>query len=144
MNTTSRRMRLTGMALLIVTFAAGMLAGTAFSRVLSAREPGAAAAADCDKERGPHSLFDQLNLTPAQRVRIDSIMDRRRARTDALWQQDGTRIRAAVDSARAEIRTVLTPQQAAEYDRLRERHEQERRRKHERRGAAASGDSAAR
>lgn len=141
MNPTPNRTRLTGMALLIVTFAAGMLAGTAFSRVLSAREPDAQAQAACgDDKRGPHSIFDQLELTPAQRSRIDSIMARRRERTDALWQQDGARIRAAVDSARAEIRTVLNPAQAAEYEVLRERHEAERRQKRDRR---LSGDSAA-
>ena len=141
MNPTPNRTRLTGMALLIVTFAAGMLAGTAFSRVLSAREPDAQAQAACaDDKRGPHSIFDELELTPAQRTRIDSIMARRRERTDALWQQDGARIRAAVDSARAEIRTVLNPAQAAEYEVLRERHEAERRQRHERR---TLGDSAA-
>jgi Spy/CpxP family protein refolding chaperone len=129
-NAAQRRTRLTGMALLIVAFAAGMLAGTATDRVLSAREPETRAAADCPRdERGPHSIIDELDLAPAQRVRVDSIMARRRQRTDALWQQDGQRIRAAVDSARAEIRTVLTPEQAAEYDRLREQHEQERARK---------------
>lgn len=137
MNATPNRTRLTGMALLIVTFAAGLLGGTAFSRVLTAREPAAQSAAECESgKRGPHSIFDQLELTPAQRARIDSIMARRRERTDALWQQDGARIRAAVDSARAEIRTVLDPAQAAEYERLRAQHEAERRRKHERREAA--------
>ncbi len=126
MNPTQRRTRLTGMALLIVVFAAGMLAGTAFTRVLSAREPDARAAKECDDDRGPHSIIDQLELSPVQRARVDSIMARRRQRTDSLWQHDGTRIRAAVDSARAEIRGVLTTQQSAEYDRLREEHEQER------------------
>lgn len=139
MNAAQRRTRLTGMALLIVTFAAGMLAGTATSRVLSAREPDARAAADCPRdERGPHSIIDELGLSPAQRVRVDSIMARRRQRTDALWQQDGQRIRAAVDSARAEIRTVLTPQQATQYDRLREEHERERVRKRAERDSAAA------
>jgi Spy/CpxP family protein refolding chaperone len=144
-NATPNRTRLTGMALLIVTFVAGMLAGTAFSRVLSAREPDAQAQAACDAgKRGPHSLFDQLDLSPVQRARIDSIMARRRGRTDALWQQDGARIRAAVDSTRAEIRTVLTPAQAAEYDVLRARHDAERRRRHEHESAArAHADSAA-
>jgi len=141
---TQRRTRLTGMALLIVTFAAGMLAGTATSRVLAAREPGAPAAAECPRgERGPHSIIDELELPPAQRVRVDSIMARHRQRTDALWQQDGQRIRAAVDSARAEIRTVLTPAQAAEYDRLREEHERKRKAKHARRDSAAAAAAAA-
>lgn len=143
MNATQRRTRLTGMALLIVIFAAGMLAGTAFTRVLSAREPAAAKATDCAREeRGPHSIIDQLDLQPGQRARVDSIMDRRRERTDSLWQQDGQRIRAAVDSARAEIRTVLTPQQAAEYDRLREEHEQERKRRRAQRDSAAAARTA--
>lgn len=139
MNATQRRTRLTGMALLIVTFAAGMLAGTATSRVLAAREPApsTAAAAECPRgERGPHSIIDELELPPAQRARVDSIMARHRQRTDSLWQQDGQRIRAAVDSARAEIRTVLTPAQAAEYDRLRAEHEQKRARKRAQRDSA--------
>jgi Spy/CpxP family protein refolding chaperone len=135
-NATPRRTRLTGVALLIITFAAGMLGGTAFSRVLDAREPAAAGQAECEEKRGPHSIIDQLDLTPQQRARVDSIMDRRRARTDSLWQQDGARIRAAVDSTRAEIRTVLTPAQAAEYDRLREQHEAERQRKRAQRDSA--------
>lgn len=139
MNAAQRRTRLTGMALLIVTFAAGMLAGTATSRLLNAREPAAAAAAKCSgDERGPHSIIDELALTPAQRVRVDSIMARRRQRTDSLWQQDGQRIRAAVDSTRAEIRTVLTPAQATEYDRLRAEHEQKRARKRAQQDSAAA------
>lgn len=145
MNPTQRRTRLTGMALLIVTFAAGMLAGTATNRVLSAREPETPRAASCPgDERGPHSIFDELDLTAAQRVRVDSIMARRRQRTDSLWQQDGQRIRAAVDSARAEIRTVLSPAQAAEYDRLREEHEARRKAKHAQRDSAAAAARQAR
>jgi Spy/CpxP family protein refolding chaperone len=131
------RMRMAGMALLAVTFAVGMLAGTAFGRVLSAREPDAAAA-ECEAKRGPHHLFDELDLTAAQRTRIDGIMARRRERTDSLWQTDGTRIRAAVDSTRAEIRAVLTPTQAVEYDRLRAEHEAKKRQERAARDSAAS------
>lgn len=141
---TQRRTRLTGMALLIITFAAGMLAGTAFDRVLTAGETEARVAAKCEDERGPYSLFDELGLTATQRVRVDSIMARRRERTDSLWQEDGKRIRAAVDSARAEIRTVLTPRQAADYDRLREQHEAERRRKRAQLDSIAAAEAAAR
>ena len=130
---TPRRMRMAGMALLAVTFVVGMLAGTAFGRVLSAREPDAAgaAAAECERKRGPHHVFDELDLAPAQRARIDQIMARRRALTDSLWRTDGARIRAAVDSTRAEIRAVLTPEQAAEYDRLRQRRHDRKRRGHD-------------
>jgi Spy/CpxP family protein refolding chaperone len=136
-------MRIAGMALLAVTFAVGMLAGTAFGRVLSAREPdAAAAAAECEQKRGPHYIFDELDLTPEQRARIDGIMARRRERTDSLWRTDGTRIRAAVDSTRAEIRAVLTPDQATEYDRLREEHEARKRREREAAGGKAPAGAA--
>ena len=116
-----RRTRLAGMALLVATFAAGMLAGTAFGRVLNAGEPAPRAAAECER-RGPHSIIDGLDLAPEQRERVDEIMAHRRILTDSLWKQDGARIRAAVDSTRAEIREVLTPAQRAEYDRLRAEH----------------------
>lgn len=132
------RMRIAGMALLAVTFAVGMLAGTAFGRVLSAREPDAPpTAAECEQKRGPHHVFDQLDLTPEQRARIDGIMARRRERTDSLWRTDGARIRAAVDSTRAEIRAVLTPEQAVEYDRLRAERDEKKRREREAAGGKA-------
>jgi Spy/CpxP family protein refolding chaperone len=133
-----RRTRLTGMALLAVTFVVGALAGTAFGRVLKAGEPapGSSAAAECRGERGPHHIFDELDLTPEQRTRIDEIMARGRVRTDSLWKTEGTRIRAAVDSTRAEIRAVLTPAQRTEYDALREKRDQERRRERAERDSA--------
>jgi Spy/CpxP family protein refolding chaperone len=143
---TPSRMRLAGMALLVTTFAVGMLAGTAFGRVLSAREPGAPTAAECERERGPHHIFDELALSPEQRAQIDAIMAQRRARTDSLWRTDGARIRASVDSTRAEIRSVLTPAQASEYDRLRQEMEDKKRRRREAeaRGGGRAGDSVGR
>ncbi|HEY0017136.1 MAG TPA: hypothetical protein VGC13_12485 [Longimicrobium sp.] len=133
-----RRMRLAGMAMLAVTFVVGMLAGTAFGRVLKADEPapGSPASAECRTERGPHHIFDELDLSPDQRTRIDGIMARRRILTDSLWQRDGARIRAAVDSTRAEIRAVLTPAQAVEYDQLRQKHEEKKRRERAARDSA--------
>jgi Spy/CpxP family protein refolding chaperone len=132
------RMRMAGMALLAVTFAVGMLAGTAFGRVLSAREPDAASAsAECEQRRGPHHIFDKLDLSAEQRTRIDGIMERRRALTDSLWQTDGARIRGVVDATRAEIRAVLTPAQAVQYDRLRAEHEERKRRERHARDSTA-------
>lgn len=129
--------------MLVVTFAAGLLAGAASSRALSAREaaPRAAAGAECSDRRGPHSIFEKLSLSPEQRQRIDGIMARRRARMDTVWQVHGAPIRAAHDSARAEVRQVLTPAQQAEYDRLRAAHraERERREAKEKQGMAGGG-----
>lgn len=145
MNTPNpRRTRLAGMALLAVTFVVGALAGTAFGPVLKADEPAPVAAKECRDERGPGHLFEQVGLSPEQRVRIDAIMARRRAITDSLWQTDGARIRASVDSTRAEIRAVMTPAQAAQYDRLREEQEERRRRERAARDSAAGRNDARR
>lgn len=124
-----RRARLLGIALLVATFAAGMLAGAAFDRTLVAREPAAAQEPDCHGPAGRKTrmILDQLDLTPEQRVRVDAVMERRRAQADAFWKEEGPRMRRLVDSTRAEIRAVLTPAQRAEYDRLRAEHRAARR-----------------
>jgi Spy/CpxP family protein refolding chaperone len=115
-----------GMGLLALTFAVGMLAGAASSRVLNAGEPDARAlAAACAPQRGPHYMFDELDLRPEQRTRIEAIMARRRAGMDSVWREHGAPIRAAYDSTRMEIRTVLTPAQRVQYDELRARRERE-------------------
>lgn len=126
-----RRARLLGIALLVATFAAGMLAGAAFDRTLVAREtaPAQEPGWHC---HGPHGgktgmIVDRLDLTPEQRARVDAVLARRRAQADTFWEREGPRMRAIVDSTRAEVRAVLTPEQRAEYDRLREEHRAARR-----------------
>jgi Spy/CpxP family protein refolding chaperone len=135
-----RRSRLAGAALLVATFAAGMLAGTAFGRVLSAGEPDARAQADRERGRGSSMIIDALDLAPEQRAQVDRIMAERRALTDSLWREDGARIRAVVDSTRAEIRALLTPEQRAEYDRLKAEHEQRHRERQNSRGEGRERD----
>lgn len=112
-----RRARLLGMALLAVVFAAGALAGAAGGRALDAREPSTTPAPACDAHRG--RIVDQLGLSGQQRRQVDSIMARRRIQTEEFWNREGLRMRAIVDSARAEVRAVLTPPQALRYDSLR-------------------------
>ncbi len=131
----SRRARLLGIALLVVTFAAGMLAGAAFDHALAAREPAPAQEPGWHCH-GPHGkktsmILDRLDLTPDQRTRVDAIMARRRAQADAFWEREGPRMRGIVDSTRSEIRAILTPEQRAEYDRLRAQHRAARRAEHE-------------
>lgn len=119
----SRRARLLGIGLLVVTFAAGMLAGAAFDHALAAREPAPAQEPGWHCH-GPHGkktsmILDQLELSAAQRARVDAVMARRRAQADAFWEREGPRMRGIVDSTRVEIRAILSAQQRAEYDRLR-------------------------
>jgi Spy/CpxP family protein refolding chaperone len=127
----SGRMRLLGAALLGVVFVAGTLVGAAADRVLHAGESISAERAewDCRPRRGHHTLFDQLQLDPEQRARVDSIMEESNRRVRAFWTEEGAAVRAMVDSTRAEIRGVLTPEQTATYDRLREEAAEKRRRR---------------
>ena len=127
-----RRARLVGIAILAAVFAAGGLAGAATDRVLDARTPAPAdsavgAAAACPADERKTRILDQLDLTAEQRRQVDAIMARRRAESEAFWKNEGQRMRAIVDSARADVRAVLNPRQREEYERLRE----ERRRRHE-------------
>lgn len=140
----SRRARLLGIALLVVTFAAGMLAGAAFDHALAAREREPAPVQEPGWHcHGPHGkktsmILDRLDLSPEQRARVDAVMARRRAQADAFWEREGPRMRGIVDSTRNEIRAILTAEQRAEYDRLREQHRAARRA--EREGKPASGE----
>jgi len=98
----------------------------------STAEPAPKAHADGRDHQRPHrdsDIFDQLGLTPEQRTRVDEILEARKMHVDAFWNEAGPRLRAIVDSTRAEIREVLTPEQRAEYDRIRE---ERRRRRHDR------------
>jgi Spy/CpxP family protein refolding chaperone len=65
-------------------------------------------------------VLDRLSLTEEQRASVDQVMQRRNAETEALLQGMYPRLRAQVDSANVEIRALLTPEQQAEFDRLRE------------------------
>lgn len=129
------RSKILGAVLLVATFLAGGLAGAASLRVLSAAEPTPTLppGTHC---HGPHEKrggrwLEQLNLSVEQRTQVEGIMERRRAQTSAFWENEGSRLRALVDSTRSEIRSVLTPAQREQYDRLRA----ERRAAHKGRGA---------
>lgn len=108
---------------LVVTFLAGAFSGAAFERSLSARGSADARLVRVSKPGGADHdhrdrLFAALDVTPEQRVALDSIMDRREAQIHAFWERHGPGLRALMDSTRAEIRTVLTEEQAAEFERL--------------------------
>jgi Spy/CpxP family protein refolding chaperone len=130
------RLRFAGALLLAATFAVGALGGLAFGdfgendqAVADAREP------DCDDHDGRRgSYLDRLELTAEQQQRIDVILQERKEQMDAFWAENGPRMEQIVDSARAEIRNVLTADQRAQVDRMRE----ERRARHEREKAACA------
>lgn len=116
---TSRKARLAGVALLLVTFVTGALTGAAVSRVL-AREaiPETERREEGRRERRPSTedFLSRLDLTAEQDARIDSILSLRRGQIHGIWKEMRPRMRALGDSARVEIASVLTDEQRAAYE----------------------------
>ncbi|UCC74689.1 MAG: hypothetical protein JSV86_09105 [Gemmatimonadota bacterium] len=117
------RIRTQGVALLLLTFAVGVLVGFAAERVRSARrapvpfKPGPDVIGQFRQGQLPN-IFRELGLTPEQREQIAVIMENGRPRSDAVMDEMLPRLRAVTDSIRQEVRAVLTPEQAAAWDSL--------------------------
>jgi Spy/CpxP family protein refolding chaperone len=111
MMVTAKRAQAMGLLMLVIIFAVGAMTGAATMRVTSgdSAEPREAVGS---RERRP-SLWETLDLTPEQRARVDDIMERRRGEVQAFWNEHGPQLRAVMDSARADVREVLTPEQQA-------------------------------
>ncbi|MBR9990334.1 MAG: hypothetical protein KFH98_11295 [Gemmatimonadetes bacterium] len=105
---TAKRARMMGVLVLAIMFSVGALTGAATMRVTTAEET----RTQQGETRRP-DLFETLELTGEQRTQVDAIMERRRDEVDAFWKEHGPELRAIMDSVRAEIRTVLTPEQQA-------------------------------
>jgi Spy/CpxP family protein refolding chaperone len=108
------RVKLQGVLLLAFVFAIGVFAGVALDRAREARPghpppPG---------QGIPPAWRHQLRLTDDQDRQIQEILEKNRSRADAVLDQFLPRLRAVTDSVRAEVRTVLTPDQQEMFDRL--------------------------
>jgi Spy/CpxP family protein refolding chaperone len=125
----TRRARTLALAAVIAALLVGVLVGVALDRaVLQHRwwahrrfgPPGALMMGD------PRRLSDriarELDLTPAQRVRVDSIMARRIRDIEQVRQEVGPRVRQIFATTRAEIDSVLTPAQRERMHALFPRH----------------------
>jgi Spy/CpxP family protein refolding chaperone len=117
-------------AVLGLVAAAGVLSGIALDRTVlrprHLRPPpsfgGRGGPNANERRRMGDELARELKLTPAQRARVDSIMDRRftglRAATDAVRP----RVDAIVESTQTELERTLSPEQLAKFRELRARH----------------------
>ncbi|HUF50141.1 MAG TPA: hypothetical protein VMN60_04875 [Longimicrobiales bacterium] len=106
---TAKRARLMSVAVLLMTFVAGSLAGAATLRVL-------AMDAAPRRERGPRSpeaMFERLELTAEQRAQAQEIMEDGRAQMETFWTEHGPALRAITDATRARFRAIMTPEQRA-------------------------------
>ncbi|MEJ7813458.1 MAG: hypothetical protein WKG32_23825, partial [Gemmatimonadaceae bacterium] len=113
--TRPHRARLVALALLVVAFLTGALAGGAAERVRRGHVE-----VRLRLRAGVPPVFDKLGLTPAQRRRVEEILERGRPRTEAVMAELLPRVRAVTDSVDAEIRAVLTPEQRQALDERRQ------------------------
>ena len=135
------RTQLLASALLIVVFAVGCLVGAATDRVLSAREPtgpasSAVQAAEKRRDAKPHysmidaRMLNEISLTSAQRLVIDSILDIREREAKKLWREWVPRFNAMMEQTRGQVRKQLTPDQNKQLDELIEEHRAQRKQNH--------------
>jgi Spy/CpxP family protein refolding chaperone len=101
---------------LVLTFAGGVLAGAFGHRALMMRThrmPPMATRAII------HHLDRRLDLTDAQRTKIEQILETHHRRIYALTRSVRPRVHAELEAANAEIAAVLTPEQRREFARIR-------------------------
>jgi hypothetical protein len=128
------------LALLVAVLLLGGVAGAAVDRILvgnrsvSSGQRGRSGDRDDRGRRGSYLdwLSARLELSDEQRSEVQGILERHREQVSGLWSEMRPRYEELQQQARAEIRGVLTDQQAAAYDALlqkqRERHERDDRR----------------
>ena len=70
----------------------------------------------------------ELDLTPDQKARIESILSDSQERTRAIWEEVAPQMRVEFQATQEEIREVLTPEQRARFAELMEKRQKDRER----------------
>jgi len=132
------RTRLVTVGVLVVVFGSGFVLGMAMDRSLTAQPvaaaevAGDAAAEDGSREEAPRGrderrgrrlpMWEQVDPTADQRIRIDSIIEWQRESMESLHREFNAaydpRYRALIVETREAIKRALTPEQAQAYDSL--------------------------
>jgi Spy/CpxP family protein refolding chaperone len=111
--------RALAVVVVLIALVAGIFAGAAGDRLLLLRQHRLMPSHDASRN-GTRMLLErltrQLDLTPSQRAAIDQILQRRRARVDALWSSVRPRVRQEIDEGNAEVERLLTPAQRTKFD----------------------------
>ena len=115
--------------LLIVTLAAGAAGGIAIDRRIGSATPERAESGERGGRQSTIERFaDELGLTEEQRTAIAPILVDTRERMSEVFDRVRPEYDRVVDSARARIETLLTPEQVTMYRRLLEQQRRENRR----------------
>jgi hypothetical protein len=109
-------------AVLAVLFAAGTALGIAVARERRAGAddpvPAEGRVSAGRAEASQDWMIDRLELTPAQRSAVDSVVEHFGARMSSLQKEYRPRYHAIVDSASQSLRSLLDEEQRARYDSL--------------------------
>ena len=68
-------------------------------------------------------LSRELNLTPEQRVKIDTLVSEQVREIHAIWESSRPRVDSVVARTRSEMEKILTPDQRKKFEELRMRRE---------------------
>jgi cell division protein FtsB len=119
------------LALGVLLFVCGLMAGVLGDRYLSMLKVNAKTAEDF-RHQYTHEMRTRLKLTPAQVRELDVILDETKAKYKAVRDRYRPEMVKIKDEQIERVKSILTPEQKPEYDRLvaeREQrfHEQEER-----------------
>lgn len=104
---------------LLITFVVGVVVGFVGERAIMIRKGGV--------PRYPPAQFivrhldRRLHLNDQQRVEITGIVQRHEQRIVVIWSGVRPQVRSEIESANAEIDRVLTPEQRAEFAKMKMR-----------------------
>src|SRR5579883_1097339 len=126
-----RRNQWLALALGVLLFVCGLIAGVLGDRYLSMLKVNAKTAEDF-RHQYTNEMRTRLNLTPAQVRQLDVILDETKAQYKAVRDRYRPEMVKIKDEQIERVKSILTPEQKPEYDRLvaeREQrfHEQEER-----------------
>lgn len=126
----TNKQRLVGLIVLVVTFLAGGFTGAAVRELTADPAPvrqDQADGRDGDSRRDNERRFpfDYLGIEGEQRAEIEALFERNQEAQSAVWHEYKPRFEEIVDSTRAELNRMLTPEQREKFsDYRKRRHEQ--------------------
>ncbi|HEV7427028.1 MAG TPA: hypothetical protein VGQ46_11730 [Thermoanaerobaculia bacterium] len=120
----SSNTRAAAIAVIVVAFIAGILAGVAGDHLYLIRSGRLSPRHSTSRFSTAHMtdrLTKELDLTPQQKTQVQQIIERHRAKIDATMASVRPQVRQELDATNAEIETVLTPEQKTKFADLRMR-----------------------
>lgn len=119
------RVRVQGIVLLVLVFIIGGAVGAMVDRANPFRERRPKLADFRERMGKPDGMpwfFEKLDLTEDQRTRISAIFEAHRPVIDSLMGETMPRIRALRDTAEAQIKDILTPEQREKFEKFSAKH----------------------